>query len=443
MNLKKNAVKYRIVLSSLFFAATLLAFSGFAAIFCVIFKFQAVPLLMRCGGAATAGAVLMSLLLVTVTLLFGRFYCSLLCPFGILQDIFIFALHRKSTPQNNRFLLRYLIAGIVLGLFAGGSNAGFLLLAPYSNSGRIFASFSLGGLIVLLLMFALTVWKKRFFCTSLCPVGTVLGAISAHSVLRLQISDECIQCGKCAKTCPAGCIDIEQKHIDNERCIRCMTCLKECPKECISFKATKPEKLSVSGRRQFLISAGAILAGTAAGLAFAKSGISLVRRKLQILPPGAGNARKFSKKCTACMLCVANCPEDIIVPSPGGTAIIELDLSRGSCNYNCNRCGTICPTGAISPLALVLKRRVKIAEANFDPRNCIVFQDGKKCGKCGEACPTGAISLRKNGTPRPIKKNLCIGCGACQKVCPAQLKAMTVSPIEKQIILQPQGEEEK
>ena len=131
MNLKKNAVRYRIILSSLFFAATLLAFSGFATAFSVIFKFQAVPLLMRCGGAATAGAVLMSLILLVATLFAGRFYCSLLCPFGILQDIFIFAVRRKSTPQNNRYLLRYLVAGIVLGLFAGGSNAGFLLLAPY------------------------------------------------------------------------------------------------------------------------------------------------------------------------------------------------------------------------------------------------------------------------------------------------------------------------
>jgi ferredoxin-type protein NapF len=220
-----------------------------------------------------------------------------------------------------------------------------------------------------------------------------------------------------------------------------MACLKECPKECIFFNVTKAEKLTVSGRRQFLISAGAILAGMAAGLAFAKSGISLVRRKLQILPPGAGNARRFSRKCTACMLCVANCPKDIIVPSRNGTAIIELDLSQGSCDYNCNRCGNICPTGAISFLALPLKRRVKIAEAKFDPRNCIAFQDDEKCGKCGKACPTGAITLRKNTTPRPIKKHLCIGCGACQAVCPAPEKAMTVSPIEKQIILQSQGED--
>ena len=440
MNFKKDAVKGRIISSSLFFAAALLGFSGFAAIFCVLFKFQAAPVLMRCGGAAFCGAVVMGMILLAATVFAGRFYCSLLCPFGILQDIFIFALRRKSAQQKNRFLLRYLIAGVVLGLFAGGSNIGFLLLDPYSNSGRIFASFSLGGLIVLLLIFALSVWKKRVFCTTLCPVGTILGAFSARSVLRLNVSRDCIKCGKCVRKCPADCIDIEEKRIDNERCIRCMACLKECPKECISFNVTKPEKPSASGRRQFLISAGAILAGTAAGLAFAKSGISFISKKLRILPPGAGDAQRFSRKCTACMLCVANCPAKIIVPSRNGTGTVELDLSRGSCNYNCTRCGNICPTGAISALALPLKRKVKIAEAKFDPRNCIAFQDDEKCGKCGKVCPTGAITLRKNTTPRPIKKHLCIGCGACQAVCPARKKAMTVSPIEKQIILQSQGE---
>ena len=87
------------------------------------------------------------------------------------------------------------------------------------------------------------------------------------------------------------------------------------------------------------------------------------------------------------------------------------------------------------PLALPVKRRTKIAEAKFDPRNCIAFQDGEKCGRCGKVCPTGAITLRKNTTPRPIRKNLCIGCGACQQVCPAAQKAMTVSPIAYQKVL--------
>jgi ferredoxin len=210
-----------------------------------------------------------------------------------------------------------------------------------------------------------------------------------------------------------------------------MACVSACPKQCISFRPDKPEKIQSHERRRFLISAGAFAAGLAAGIAFAKSGLLEVGRKLKILPPGAGDPAVFADKCTACMLCVVNCPSDIIVPSRYGMGV-ELDLDNGFCLYTCNRCGNICPTGAIKTLSLPEKRKIKIAEAKFDPRRCLVFQEGKKCGLCSKACPTGAITLRKNGTPRPIKKHLCIGCGACQKVCPANPKAMTVSPIEKQ-----------
>ena len=88
------------------------------------------------------------------------------------------------------------------------------------------------------------------------------------------------------------------------------------------------------------------------------------------------------------------------------------------------------------PITLDVKRKIKIAEAKFNPQNCIAFQEGEKCGKCAAACPTKAITLRKNGTPRPVKTALCIGCGACQAACPASQKAMTVHEIEKQTTLE-------
>ena len=389
---------------------------------------------MRIAGVST-GAVVMLLILGIATLVFGRFYCSLCCPFGIMQDIFILLSLRKGKVRKNLFLLRYLIAGIVAGLFAGGTNLGFLLLDPYSNAGRVFASFSLGGFVILILIIVLAVWKQRIFCTALCPVGTILGVFSRFGIFRLTISENCVRCGKCVKVCPSGCIDIRENSLDNARCIRCMACVSACPKECISLRPGKPEKIQSSERRRFLISAGSFAAGLAAGLVFAKSGLLKAGKKLKILPPGAGSPAAFADKCTACMLCVVNCPAKIIVPSRNGMGAVELDLEKGSCLYNCSRCGNVCPAGAIKALSLPEKRRIKIAEAKFDPRNCIAFQDGEKCGLCGKACPTGAITLRKNTTPRPIKKNLCIGCGACQQVCPALNKAMTVSPIKYQKVL--------
>ena len=192
-------------------------------------------------------------------------------------------------------------------------------------------------------------------------------------------------------------------------------------------------------RRAFLVNAGILAAGAAAGAALAGAGLGKLAeaaKRFKILPPGAGNSARFAAKCTACQLCTANCPSKIIVPAPGGDGPVSLDLSRGACKFDCSRCSDVCPTGAIRPLKLKEKQRTKIAEAKFHPRNCIVFQEGTQCGRCAKACPTGAIVLRKNGTPRPVKADLCIGCGACQEVCPAERKAMVVSEIETQVLLE-------
>jgi len=182
---------------------------------------------------------------------------------------------------------------------------------------------------------------------------------------------------------------------------------------------------------------GALAAGLAAGVVLAKTGMTKVHefaKRFKILPPGAGSAERFASRCTGCQLCTANCPAKIIVPAPGGTGPVSLDLSRGSCQYDCRRCSQVCPTGAIRPLTLKTKQHTKIAEARFHPQTCIVFQDGTGCGRCAKACPTGAISLRRTGAPR-LNVKLCIGCGACSLVCPAKEKAMTVQPVEEQTVL--------
>lgn len=420
--------KIRLIASALFLLAAVLTFSGLAVQLSPLFEFQAAPLFMRCAASGSAGACIMLGILLLLTLLTGRFYCSFLCPFGLLQDVFIFLSRRRSKGQKNFFLLRYLLLGIVAGLFFCGLNWGFLLLDPYSTAGRILSAFTVGGMTALILIALLAVWKQRIFCTALCPVGTFLGFLSCFSPRKLTISEACVLCGKCVKVCPSGCIDLSSRTLDNERCIRCMACVSGCPKKCIGFSASA----SIPGRRQFLISAGSFLTGLAAGILLARSGLIRLGEKMKILPPGAGNAGRFAQKCTACMLCAANCPSKIIVPARGGTGPVELDYSKGFCNHNCRRCSEVCPTGAIRPLSLSEKRKLKIAEAKFDPRNCIVFQAEEACGQCAGVCPTGAITLRKNGTPRPVKSQLCTGCGACQNICPAVPKAMKISPIEQQ-----------
>ncbi|MDD3153970.1 MAG: 4Fe-4S binding protein [Victivallaceae bacterium] len=429
------------IAAALVLALAGVAFSTFGSGIAPLLHVQFGPALLQCVAASSVGALAIVLGIALFTLLFGRFYCAVLCPFGILQDVIGFLSRRKGQDTRNFRKTRYAIAGIVTGMLVCGWSGGMLLLDPYSNFGRIFASFTVGGWIALIGIILLAVWKGRFYCTTICPVGTLLGILAKHGVFELAITGKCVHCGTCKKVCPAGCIDLDNGTIDNEQCVRCMNCVADCPLHGIAFVARKKKQIPTDeSRRAFLVGGGMLLAGVAAGMVLAKTTFGkfeeLVRRT-GILPPGAGNARKFAAKCTACQLCTANCPAKIIVPAPGGDGPVSLDLRKGACQYNCNRCSQLCPTGALTPLPLEVKQKTKIAEAQFNAKVCIVFQEGQRCGRCAQACPVHAITLRKNTAPRPVDTNRCIGCGACQAVCPATpVKAMTVHEIENQTQLE-------
>ena len=429
----------RLTAAALFLFLTGLAFSGIGSCIASFLHVQFGPALIKCAAAFSIGALTIVIGIVLGTVLFGRFYCSVFCPFGLLQDVIGFLARRKSTEMKDFRKIRFSIAGVTYGLLLSGWSGGFLLLDPYSNFGRIFAVFSIGGLIPLIVITILASWKRRLYCTAVCPVGTLLGIPAKFSVFQLAFRGKCVKCRTCVKFCPAGCIDLEKGKIDNERCIRCMNCISRCPLGSIGFALPQKTEMKLNfSRREFLIRCGVLTAGLAAGALLAKTGLGKLTeyaKRFKILPPGAGDSARFATKCTACQFCTANCPAKIIVPAPGGDGPVSLDLSKGACRYDCNRCSQVCPTGAIVPLSLEIKRKTKIAEAKFNPQKCLVFQDAVKCGKCAEACPVKAIVLRKNGTPRPVKTDLCIGCGACQSVCPATEKAMTVHEIEKQILI--------
>ncbi len=429
----------RIGAAALLFCAMSAAFAGAGGVLLRLPYLQAGPALLTCFAAFSLGALATVAAIALVTLVFGRVYCAVWCPLGILQDLVGFLARRKCRTLPNYAKTRYAVAGAAFGLLAAGWSAGFLLLDPYSNFGRI-VSFTIGGAAAFAAVAALAVWRKRLYCTAVCPVGTILGLISKFSVLKLSIGNQCVHCGKCATVCPAGCIDAFDGTIDNERCVRCMNCVAACPLGGIGIaKPFSAGSVQVDvSRRAFLGRGGVLLVGLAAGAMLARTGMSKLAAFVgvgKILPPGAGTAAGFAAKCTACQICVANCPAGIIVPAPGGVGPVSVDLSRGACRYDCVRCSQACPTGALRPLSLEVKRRTKIAEAEFDPRHCIVFQESVQCGRCAHVCPTGAVTLRKNGSPRPVNAALCIGCGACQAICPAQTKAMTVHGIGDQAML--------
>lgn len=431
--------KIRIAGAILFMLAVGVAFSGIGGIFAGLPHAQFGPALMKCLAAFSAGTLATVLAIALATFCFGRFYCAVFCPFGCLQDFIGWISRRNGKTAPNFAPIRYAVAGAAFGMLVFGWAAPFLLLDPYSNFGRIAGSFTAGGVIPLVVIALLALWKKRIFCTTVCPVGTLLGVLAKHGIFRLRFTGDCVKCGICVKACPAGCIDPAAGVIDNERCVRCLNCLSVCRLHAVKFGVPEKKRVSVDeARRAFLINGGVLFAGLAAGAVLAKAGMARLAEyagKFKILPPGAGDRERFASKCTACQLCTANCPAKIIVPASGGDGPVSLDLNRGACQYECNRCSQVCPTGALRPLTLETKQKTKIAEAKFNPRTCLVFQEGARCGHCAHACPTGAITLRRTGAPR-LNAKLCIGCGACQNVCPAPEKAMAVHEIEAQTLLE-------
>ena len=463
---------WRIAVSALVLAAAVAAFAFGCEPCAKLMHLQFAPAVMRFASGVSRGAAVAAAAIAIVTLLFGRFYCACFCPFGILQDLVGWLSRRKCTLLPDLAKTRYFIAAFAWGMLAAGWTLPLLLLDPYSNYGRIFASgLTVGGLLPLVAIAALSIWKKRLFCVAVCPVGTVLGLLSRNTIVRLKFPSSCVKCGACVRNCPAGCIDLAAKKVDNERCVRCLNCISVCKFHGIGFteppfrrnrnedlfnlmffgekppKPPPPEPPFDGGRRSALVELGIILAGAAAGAALAKgravvrttAALDLLERKVVgILPPGALDPKRFADRCTACQLCAANCPRKIIVPTHRGDGPVVLDLSKGACDYGCSRCSQLCPTGALVPLALERKRRLKIAEAKFDPKKCLVFQEEAKCGKCAAVCPTGAITLRKSGAPR-LKPQLCIGCGECAAACPVPGKAMSVRVIEKQEFLNANG----
>ncbi|HQF40605.1 MAG TPA: 4Fe-4S binding protein [Opitutaceae bacterium] len=152
-------------------------------------------------------------------------------------------------------------------------------------------------------------------------------------------------------------------------------------------------------------------------------------------PPGSGGIARFLDRCTACQLCVSACPTHVLQPAFleygfAGLMKPRLDFDRSFCNFECHRCGEVCPDGAILPLPLEEKKLVRLGVAHIDYRRCIVQANGTDCAACSEHCPTQAVSTVPYGDNLRLPTmhpELCIGCGACEYACPVRpVRAITV-----------------
>jgi len=299
--------------------------------------------------------------------------------------------------------------------------------------------------IFLAAIFILVYKNGRLFCNWLCPVGSLLGLISKYSFIKIIIDEEsCLSCKSCERVCKSGCIDKENKNIDFSRCVSCYNCFTVCPSGGITFKAGNrtvkntnsriKKKVKTDESKRKFVSKTLTSVLLLAGLNYAqlkivpkKKSTIPVNKKHPVTPPGSLGIERFNEKCTACHLCIAACPSQVLQPSLleyGVTGIFQpvMDYRYSYCNYDCVECSEVCPSGAITKLVSDKKKTIQIGKAHFIKENCIVYTENTACGACSEHCPTKAVDMvpYKDINIPQVNTEYCTGCGACEHACPTQ-----------------------
>ena len=430
----------------------------------------------------------LSIVILLLTIPFGRFFCGWICPLGTVIDASDHMIKQKKRKPGQRastyfrswkfiilaavfvaslfsFQLVWFFDPIALltrtltvviypaftfvmeGIFAFGFNTGILEDQIYSaydfaqNSFMPIAQphylYSMTFLIIFGIILGLGMVSRRFWCRNLCPLGALLGIFSKYRVLKRYVSDACTSCSKCQQGCKMNAIEDDYTVNNTVECIECGECASVCKPRAVSYKFGKnigKNKIDLSRRRLIQASAAGI-----AGLAFIKTTTAKPSDKHKVIrPPGSLTEDAFLDKCIRCHECVRICATTggCLQPSMFETGLegmlspISVPL-LGYCEYNCNLCGQVCPTGAIKNLAIKEKQKIKMGMAYFDKTRCIPWYKQQDCLVCEEHCPLGdkaiKFDIREARTPdgqmRTVKfpyvdEELCIGCGICENKCP-------------------------
>ena len=442
-----------ITLLFLDFTGTLHTWFGWLA------KIQFLPAVL----ALNIGVVLF---LIVLTLLFGRIYCSVICPLGVFQDAVSWF---SGKQKKNRFRyspalkwLRYGVLAVFILALVAGLNAFVVLLAPYSAYGRMVSSLlapvwqwgnnllayfaeraesyafyevdvwmkSLSTLIIavitLIVLFVFEWRNGRTYCNTICPVGTVLGFISRYSIFKPVIdTSKCNSCGLCARNCKASCINAKAHEIDYSRCVACMDCLGKCKQGAIKYtrriqkkeggntetgkiKSATSEQID-NARRSFL----------SASTIFATSTILKAQEKKVDGGLAAIEDKKIPNR------------ENPIYP-PGSLNARNFAQHCTACQL----CVSVCPTQVLRPsgnLATLMQPEMSYERGYCRP----------ECAKCAEVCPTDAIHLTSLAEKSAIQighavwiKENCVPltdgmeCGNCARHCPAAAIQMVASDPE-------------
>ena len=417
--------------------------------------------------------------LVVLTLVFGRIYCSVICPLGVFQDLLARLRRKKNKYSYSKEVrwLRYpmLIVFVVAGVAGIGSL--FQLLAPYSSYGRVatmifqpvwkaannllamvaehYESYAFYGVdtwmrslpvfiiaaVTLVVLFVLAWLGGRTYCNTICPVGTILSFFARFSWMKIRFDEEkCKNCSLCSKNCKAACIDFKSHTVDYSRCVVCGNCIDSCKFGALKYSGpfVKTGKASVDGsNRSFLIASALVSTAAMAqkkeklmdgGLADIEDKVAPERQTL-LTPPGSLSFQNLSTRCTGCQLCVSECPNQVLRPSSDLMHLMLpiMSYERGHCRPECTRCSEVCPAGAIKRVDKPEKSSIQIGHAVWIKKNCVPITDEVSCGNCARHCPAGAIEmvpLDENDEKSPmvpaINEAACIGCGACEYVCPSR-----------------------
>lgn len=411
---------FKLILAVLFTSIAILSFLGVAGL-AAFLSFQFTPALLKALAPNSAVDFVFIAVVVLVTILFGRIYCEVMCPLGMLQSLVNKIFHPKTHVRRvctklpftkTQLCIKLLVLAVFVTFISLGLGAWVGLIEPYAIFGKALTLSWPFAIVAILIMGAALFGKGRIWCCYICPVGTILGFISKISIFKDKPGAGCSNCKACfaQPSCPSAPSNNDSSSIT---------------------------------RRDAIMGAAAVAAveKTTDG-GFAPISLPGVPKRPQsVLPPGAIKRSDFRLKCVGCQLCVANCPEHALKSSLSlkDFGQVELDFRHGYCRLACTKCGSVCPSGAIKPLTEEMRLHVHMGHAIWKKDLCIRNTNKENCTACIRRCPVGALHLVEGAIV--IDKAACVGCGACEHVCPSRpMPAVFVKGFDVQRVVTPIGE---